>query len=54
MIHRWVGEERAAFWGMNGLTQAQVAEIYAHMDTASTFSSPPPDGTAPAPAGRWR
>ncbi|MBK3569666.1 GNAT family N-acetyltransferase, partial [Streptomyces sp. MBT62] len=36
VIHRWVSEERAAFWGMNGLTQAQVAEIYAHMDTLDT------------------
>ncbi|WP_405972866.1 GNAT family N-acetyltransferase [Streptomyces sp. NBC_00988] len=35
-IHRWVSEERAAFWGMNGLTQAQVTEIYAHMDTLDT------------------
>ncbi|MEU6245153.1 GNAT family N-acetyltransferase [Streptomyces sp. NPDC047024] len=31
VIHTWVSEERAAFWGMNGLTKAQVAEIYAHM-----------------------
>ncbi|SEE05764.1 penicillin amidase [Streptomyces sp. 3213] len=36
VIHRWVSEERAAFWGMNGLTQAQVAEIYAHMETLDT------------------
>ncbi|WP_405841763.1 GNAT family N-acetyltransferase [Streptomyces sp. NBC_01518] len=35
-IHRWVSEQRAAFWGMNGLTQAQVTEIYAHMDTLDT------------------
>ena len=35
-IHRWVTEERAAFWGMNGLTQAQVTEIYAHMATLDT------------------
>ncbi len=35
-IHRWVSGERAAFWGMNGLTQAQVAEIYAHMATLDT------------------
>ncbi|WP_329253170.1 GNAT family N-acetyltransferase [Streptomyces sp. NBC_01478] len=35
-IHRWVSEERAAFWGMNGLTRAQVAEIYAHMETLDT------------------
>ena len=35
-IHRWVSEQRAAFWGMNGLTQAQVTEIYAHMETLDT------------------
>ncbi|MFF3848667.1 GNAT family N-acetyltransferase [Streptomyces sp. NPDC002328] len=31
VVHGWVSEERAAFWGMNGLTRDQVAEIYAHM-----------------------
>ncbi|MEU6143460.1 GNAT family N-acetyltransferase [Streptomyces sp. NPDC047081] len=36
VLHRWVREERAAFWGMNGLTRDQVAEIYAHMDTLDT------------------
>ncbi|MGW3458097.1 GNAT family N-acetyltransferase [Streptomyces olivaceoviridis] len=36
LIHAWVSDERAAFWGMNGLTRAQVAEIYAHMDTLDT------------------
>ncbi|WP_328830281.1 acetyltransferase [Streptomyces sp. NBC_00252] len=35
-IHRWVSEERAAFWGMNGLTQDRVTEIYAHMATLDT------------------
>ncbi|MEW1644580.1 GNAT family N-acetyltransferase [Streptomyces sp. NPDC091219] len=35
-IHRWVTEERAAFWGMNGLTRAQVTEIYVHMATLDT------------------
>ncbi|WP_406124671.1 GNAT family N-acetyltransferase [Streptomyces sp. NBC_00989] len=35
-VHRWVSEQRAAFWGMNGLTQSQVTEIYAHMDTLDT------------------
>lgn len=35
-VHAWVREERAAFWGMNGLTQGQVAEIYAHLDTLDT------------------
>jgi hypothetical protein len=36
VLHGWVSEERAAFWGMNGLTEAQVTEIYAHMDTLDT------------------
>ncbi|AYN40549.1 N-acetyltransferase [Streptomyces dangxiongensis] len=35
-VHAWVSEERAAFWGMNGLSEAQVAEIYAHMATLDT------------------
>ncbi|WP_314222982.1 GNAT family N-acetyltransferase [Streptomyces zaehneri] len=40
VVHGWVSEERAAFWGMNGLTRDQVAEIYAHMaglDTHHAF-----------------
>ncbi|MFJ8189696.1 GNAT family N-acetyltransferase [Streptomyces sp. NPDC096094] len=36
VLHRWVSEERAAFWGMNGLTRDQVAGVYAHMDTLDT------------------
>lgn len=36
VLHGWVSEERASFWGMNGLTREQVAEIYAHMDTLDT------------------
>ncbi|POX47795.1 siderophore biosynthesis protein [Streptomyces sp. Ru71] len=36
VIHRWVSEERAVFWGMTGLTVTQVAEIYAHMETLDT------------------
>ncbi|WP_328658258.1 GNAT family N-acetyltransferase [Streptomyces sp. NBC_00334] len=36
VVHGWVSEERAAFWGMNGLTRDQVAEVYAHMDTLDT------------------
>ncbi|WP_395576075.1 GNAT family N-acetyltransferase [Streptomyces sp. BK79] len=36
VIHRWAGEERAAFWGMNGLTREQIAGIYAHMETLDT------------------
>ncbi|MFJ3663574.1 GNAT family N-acetyltransferase [Streptomyces sp. NPDC090119] len=35
-IHAWVSQERAAFWGMTNLTEAQVAEIYAHMATLDT------------------
>ncbi|MER8010838.1 GNAT family N-acetyltransferase [Streptomyces sp. NPDC094149] len=31
VVHRWVREERAVFWGMNGLDREQVTEIYAHM-----------------------
>ncbi|MGW6731969.1 GNAT family N-acetyltransferase [Streptomyces sp. NPDC055013] len=36
VVHGWVSQERAAFWGMNGLTLDQVAGIYAHMDTLDT------------------
>ncbi|MDX2680996.1 GNAT family N-acetyltransferase [Streptomyces sp. NY05-11A] len=36
LVHGWVSQERAVFWGMNGLTRDQVAEIYAHMDTLDT------------------
>ncbi|AIV35492.1 MULTISPECIES: GNAT family N-acetyltransferase [Streptomyces] len=35
-VHGWVSEERAAFWGMNGLTRDQVADVYAHMATLDT------------------
>jgi penicillin amidase len=36
VVHAWVSEERASFWGMNGMTRQQVAEIYAHMGTLDT------------------
>ncbi|BAC71882.1 siderophore biosynthesis protein [Streptomyces avermitilis] len=36
VVHGWVSEERAAFWGMNGLTKEQVLEVYAHLDTLDT------------------
>ncbi|MEV0639160.1 GNAT family N-acetyltransferase [Streptomyces sp. NPDC050619] len=39
VVHAWVSEERASFWGMNGLTKEQVAEIYAHMATLDTHSA---------------
>ncbi|MFF7239349.1 GNAT family N-acetyltransferase [Streptomyces collinus] len=35
-VHAWVSEERAAFWGMTGLTREQVAEVYAHLATLDT------------------
>ncbi|WP_282087640.1 GNAT family N-acetyltransferase [Streptomyces tendae] len=36
VVHGWVSEERAAFWGMNGLTRDQVTDVYAHMATLDT------------------
>ncbi|MFG3549279.1 GNAT family N-acetyltransferase [Streptomyces sp. NPDC047725] len=36
LLHSWVSEERAAFWGMNGLTRDQVEDVYAHMATLDT------------------
>ncbi|MER6077639.1 GNAT family N-acetyltransferase [Streptomyces sp. NPDC001833] len=36
VVHTWADAERAAFWGMTGLTRSQVAEIYAHMATLDT------------------
>ncbi|MFF5366051.1 GNAT family N-acetyltransferase [Streptomyces sp. NPDC013187] len=36
LIHRWVSEDRAAFWGMTELTAQQVADVYAHMATLDT------------------
>jgi len=35
-VHAWVSQERAVFWGMNGLTREQVAEVYAHLATLDT------------------
>ncbi|MEV6805386.1 GNAT family N-acetyltransferase [Streptomyces sp. NPDC017248] len=36
VLHAWVSDERAAFWGMNGLGRARVAEVYAHLATLDT------------------
>ncbi|GII80464.1 acetyltransferase [Sphaerisporangium rufum] len=36
VVHRWVNQERARFWGMLGLDQEQVAEIYTHLDALPT------------------
>ncbi|MEU4272683.1 GNAT family N-acetyltransferase [Streptomyces sp. NPDC026092] len=36
LVHGWVNEDRARFWGMGGTTVDQVREIYAHLDTLTT------------------
>ncbi|WP_282697959.1 GNAT family N-acetyltransferase [Streptomyces sp. CC208A] len=36
LVHAWVNEERARFWGMNGTTVEQVRDIYAHLDSLTT------------------
>ncbi|RKQ36558.1 GNAT family N-acetyltransferase [Kocuria tytonis] len=36
LIHEWVGAPRARFWGMNGLTRAQVQEVYAYLAESPT------------------
>ncbi|MFD5633056.1 GNAT family N-acetyltransferase [Streptomyces sp. NPDC127077] len=36
VVHGWVNADRAAFWGMRGLTRDQVTAIYAHMGTLDT------------------
>jgi penicillin amidase len=32
LLTRWVTAERAAFWGMNGLAEEEVRDIYVHID----------------------
>ncbi|MBT2504397.1 acetyltransferase [Streptomyces sp. ISL-98] len=36
LLHGWVTEERARFWGMGGATREQVQEIYEHLDSLTT------------------
>ncbi|GGN67064.1 acetyltransferase [Streptomyces albiflavescens] len=36
VVHSWVAQERAEFWGMNGLTKQQVLETYRHLDSLDT------------------
>ncbi|MET9493864.1 GNAT family N-acetyltransferase [Streptomyces sp. NPDC006552] len=36
VLHGWVSEERARFWGMTGLGRDDVRGIYAHMATLTT------------------
>ncbi|WP_338897316.1 GNAT family N-acetyltransferase [Streptomyces sp. TG1A-60] len=39
VVHGWVSEPRAEFWGMNGLTPDQVRDIYEHLDTLDTHDA---------------
>ncbi|TFV48193.1 GNAT family N-acetyltransferase [Blastococcus sp. TF02A-35] len=36
LVHSWVREERARFWGMTDHTEEQVREIYGFVDSLST------------------
>jgi penicillin amidase len=36
LIHSWVREERARFWGMNGWSREQVREVYSFLDSLDT------------------
>jgi penicillin amidase len=36
VLHAWVTEERAAYWGMTGFTKRQVLETYLHLDSLGT------------------
>ncbi|MDX3458104.1 GNAT family N-acetyltransferase [Streptomyces sp. ME02-8801-2C] len=50
VVHGWVSARRAEFWGMNGLGEEQVTEIYGHLDTLDTHHAylVVKDGTAVA------
>ncbi|GAA1943019.1 GNAT family N-acetyltransferase [Kitasatospora viridis] len=36
VVHSWVDDERARFWGMVGHTREQVREVYAYLDSLTT------------------
>ena len=36
LIHDWVTQDRARFWGMTDHTRADVGEVYAYLDTLPT------------------
>ncbi|WP_270256311.1 GNAT family N-acetyltransferase [Kocuria marina] len=36
VIHAWVSEPRARFWGMTGWTREQVCEVYEYLDASPT------------------
>jgi penicillin amidase len=36
VIHRWVGEPRARFWGLGDLTRDELRDLYAYVDGLQT------------------
>ncbi|MFE8008356.1 GNAT family N-acetyltransferase [Streptomyces sp. NPDC057418] len=36
LIHGWVGQDRARFWGMTGASRDEVRETYAYLDSLTT------------------
>lgn len=36
LVHRWVGQDRARYWGMVGRSRAEVLEIYRFVDSLPT------------------
>ncbi len=36
LLHGWVTQERARFWGMGDATREQVQEVYEHLDSLAT------------------
>ncbi|AUS80422.1 hypothetical protein C1701_21070 [Actinoalloteichus sp. AHMU CJ021] len=36
LLHRWVTQDRARFWGMTGLSRAEVLETYRYVDSLPT------------------
>lgn len=36
LVHSWVREERARYWGMNGWSRDEVRDVYAFLDTLDT------------------
>ncbi|KUH36495.1 MULTISPECIES: GNAT family N-acetyltransferase [Streptomyces] len=36
LVHAWVSEDRARFWGMREIDVAEVRDVYAHLDSLTT------------------
>ncbi|WP_418153042.1 GNAT family N-acetyltransferase [Actinoalloteichus caeruleus] len=36
LVHRWVTQDRARFWGMTGLSRAEVLDTYRYVDSLPT------------------